>query len=130
MRCAVGLVAGLAYALAAAPPLAEDTPPVPPVGAASKYPHRVGEGPSENSATVPDTVKQPPRPPDYIGDCWMEADGTIRMLLRVAMKYGDRSIVGHTYLAYPPDDKDYSKILAHVGPMRPGDRWPVPPWPD
>lgn len=60
----------------------------------------------------------------------MEADGTIRMFLRVEMQTGDKRIIGHALQDYRPDDPQYEEILRHVGPMRPGDRRPVPAWPD
>lgn len=66
----------------------------------------------------------------YIGECWMEADGTIRMFLRAETQTGGGRIVGHTIEEYRPDDPKYEEILKHVGPMRPGDRRPVPAWPD
>lgn len=68
--------------------------------------------------------------PRYIGECRMEADGTIRMFLRVEMQTGDKRIIGHALQDYRPDDPQYEEILRHVGPMRPGDRRPVPAWPD
>lgn len=66
----------------------------------------------------------------YIGDCKMEADGTIRMFLRAETQTGGGRIVGHVMQEYRPGDRQYEEILEHVGPMRPGDRRPVPAWPD
>jgi hypothetical protein len=69
-------------------------------------------------------------PLQYIGECWMEADGTIRMFLRAESHTKSGTIVGHTVQEYRPGDPNYRMILDHVGPMRPGDRKPVPAWPD
>jgi len=60
----------------------------------------------------------------------MEADGTIKMMLRAEAKTAGGHIVGHSFLEYRRGDKDYRMILDHVGPMQPGDHRPVPPWPD
>lgn len=68
--------------------------------------------------------------PQAIGECWMEADGTIHMFLRAETETKGGTIVGHSFQAYRPGDPDYAKILEHVGPMRPGDRKPVRAWPD
>lgn len=65
-------------------------------------------------------------PPASIGVAWMEPDGTIKMNLRAA---GPGGIVGHGQMAYPPTDKDYAKILAHLGGLKPGEVKSVPPWP-
>ena len=110
MRSVFAAVAGFAFALSAVPAVAEPDLPA-----------------SDNSAAARDSIE--PQPPEYIGYCWMEADGTIRMFLRIDQQYGDRRIVGHTYPEYRPSDPDYQKILDHVGPMKPGDNRPVPPWP-
>lgn len=66
----------------------------------------------------------------YIGECWMEADGTIRLFLRAETKAACGTIVGHVLQDYRPGDRQYEEILKHVGPMRPGERRPVPAWPD
>lgn len=66
----------------------------------------------------------------YVGECRMGADGTIRMFLRVDMQTGGKRIQGHAIQEYGPDDPQYEQILKHVGPMRPGDRRPVPAWPE
>lgn len=66
----------------------------------------------------------------YIGECWMDEDGTIRMFLRAEAETDGGTIVGHALQQYRPGDEQYEEILKHVGPMRPGDRRPVPAWPD
>lgn len=68
-----------------------------------------------------------PAPQAPIGVCWMEADGTIKMRLRAE---GPGGIVGHAMLEYPPDHPEYQEILEHVGPIKPGERKAVQPWPD
>lgn len=63
----------------------------------------------------------------YIGQAWMEADGTIRMNLRAE---GPSGIVGHSLLEYAPSHPEYDEILKHLGPMKPGETRAVPAWPD
>lgn len=63
--------------------------------------------------------------PKYIGQAWMEADGSIRMNLRAESPSG---LVGHAFAEYPPEHPEYKEILKHLGPMQPGDRRPVPAW--
>ena len=62
-----------------------------------------------------------------IGVCWMEPDGTIKMRLRAE---GPGGIVGHAMMEYAPDHADYTDILAHVGPIKPGEHKSVRPWPN
>lgn len=69
-------------------------------------------------------------PTQYIGECWMEAEGTIRLFLRAESQAANGTIVGHVLQEYRPGDRQYDEILKHVGPMRPGHRRPVPAWPD
>ena len=76
------------------------------------------------------TARAESRQPQYIGECWMEADGTIRMFLRAEKQTDGNTIVGHGLFEYRPGDPQYEEILKHVGPMRPGDRRAVPAWPD
>lgn len=65
--------------------------------------------------------------PEYIGICWMEPDGTIKMRLRVE---GPGGIVGHSLLEYAPTHPDYGSIMKHVGPLKPGEIKSVRPWPN
>ena len=60
-----------------------------------------------------------------IGEASMDADGTLRLRLRA----GDDA-VGDAELVYRPGDVDYAEVLAHLGGLRPGERKPVPPWPE
>jgi hypothetical protein len=64
--------------------------------------------------------------PEFIGTAWIEADGTIKMRLHST----DRHLRGGTTLIYPVDHKDYGNILAHIGPIRLGDKVSVRPWVD
>lgn len=63
--------------------------------------------------------------PEFIGICWMEDDGTIKMRLRAEAPGG---IVGHTLLEYPPKHAEYKEIMEHIGPIKPGERKGVRPW--
>ena len=74
--------------------------------------------------TGSDIVRQ--LPPDSIGVAWMEPDGTIKMNLRAE---GPGGIVGHGRAEYAPTDKDYAKILAHLGGLKSGEIKSIPPWP-
>lgn len=65
--------------------------------------------------------------PEYIGTAEMAADGTLTLRL---IAYGRDGSIGHSMLTYRPDDRDYRDILAHIGPMQPGQQKPVRPWPD
>ena len=65
--------------------------------------------------------------PEYIGLCWMEKDGTIKMRLSAQ---GPDGIVGHSLLEYPPDHANYQEILKRVGPLKPGQFCSVPAWSD
>jgi hypothetical protein len=57
----------------------------------------------------------------------MEADGTVVLYLRAE---GVGGSIGDARLVYAPTHKDYRKILEHLGGLKPGERKPVPPWPD
>ena len=37
---------------------------------------------------------------------------------------------GEGVLRYPPSDPNYLEVLKHIGPLKPGETRPVPPWPD
>jgi hypothetical protein len=64
---------------------------------------------------VVDVIAPPP-----IGDVEMLADGTLKMLFR--HPWSTKNIA--------PGDPEHAKTLAHVGPMTPGDKKLIPPWPD
>lgn len=53
-------------------------------------------------------------------------DGTLQLSLRAT---GSGGIVGHAFDVYPPDHEKYREILAHVGPLQPGESTLVRPWP-
>lgn len=61
-----------------------------------------------------------------IGVASMLADGTVVLDLRAV---GPGGMIGDGRLSYPPTHPDYARILAHVGPLRPGERRFVAPWP-
>jgi hypothetical protein len=58
---------------------------------------------------------------------WLEPDGTLVMQLRAETA---GKAVGDALLRYKPDDLEYGRMLEHVGPLKPGERKPVPPWPE
>lgn len=64
---------------------------------------------------------------ESIGSVKMEADGTLVLQLRAQSKDG---AVGQGLFTYAPDHDRYPKVLAHVGPIGPGEEKAVPPWPD
>jgi hypothetical protein len=39
-------------------------------------------------------------------------------------------MVGTGQLVYPRSHPQHARILAHIGPIKPGEDKPVPPWPD
>lgn len=65
--------------------------------------------------------------PSSIGVCWMADDGTITLRLGAELPNG---FVGHAMAEYPPQHREYAKILKHVGPLKPGGSKSVRPWPD
>ena len=62
-----------------------------------------------------------------IGVATIEEDGTIVLMLRAE---GEDGKIGDAQFRYPPTDKDYSMIKAHVGPIPKGGSVPVKPFPD
>jgi hypothetical protein len=62
-----------------------------------------------------------------IGAATMREDGTLVLDLRAV---GPRGIVGDARLTYPPSHPEYQEVLHHLGGLRPGERKPVPPWPE
>jgi hypothetical protein len=65
--------------------------------------------------------------PSSIGVASMTEDGTIRLQLRAE---GEQGQVGDALLIYKPGDPMYGEVKRHLGGIRPGERKPVPPWPD
>lgn len=63
---------------------------------------------------------------ESIGTASIDNDGTI--YLRLISKGPGPEGVG--YFSYKPNDPNYEKILAHVGPLTPGETRAVKPWPD
>ena len=60
------------------------------------------------------------RGPGSIGTALMSADGTITLTLSTPGQQGAA--------AYHPGDPQYTRILSHVGGLRPGQKKPVPPF--
>ena len=79
--------------------------------------------PALAAAPKPATAKAP----ESIGTATMDKDGTVRLQLRAT---GAGGLVGDALLVYPRDHKDYRMILDHLGGLKPGERKPVPPFPD
>lgn len=63
---------------------------------------------------------------ESIGDAWMDDDGSITLNLRSTAD-GEHVSAQFTYRT---DDKDYAKILKHLGGLKQGEVKPVPPFPD
>lgn len=64
---------------------------------------------------------------DSIGVASMRNDGTIILQLRADGSKGER---GEGYFEYPTSHPQYASILAHVGPLKPGESKLVAPWPE
>lgn len=65
--------------------------------------------------------------PQSIGMATMNSEGTIILDLRAEGAGGAR---GDARLLYPRGHKQYDEILKHLGGLRPGEKKPVPPWPE
>lgn len=61
-----------------------------------------------------------------IGEAWLEKDGGITLSLR-SDAYGQPISAMFTYKT---NDRDYAKILKHLGGLAPGEVKDVPPFPD
>jgi len=64
---------------------------------------------------------------ESIGEATMESDGTIVLLLRAEGPAGER---GDALLRYSPSHREYQDVLKHLGGLKPGEKKPVPPWPE
>ena len=62
-----------------------------------------------------------------IGEARMKDDGTVVLTLRAD---GPGKTVGDALLEYKRDHPQYQKVLEHLGGLKPGERKPIPPWPD
>lgn len=56
----------------------------------------------------------------------MLEDGTLVLTLRAETD----GIVGDGQVRYAPDDPHYEEVLRHLGGMKPGEKKPVPPFPE
>ena len=61
-----------------------------------------------------------------IGLAWMKPDGTIVLDLHGGAEVNYALGV----IEYPPGHKDYAAVLRHLAGLEPGQRKPVPAWPD
>lgn len=86
-------------------------------GAAARY-----HGGEHDPVTTPDPRTAAPRP---IGSVTMKADGTLILDLRAE---GPGGMIGDARFVYAPDHPNYAAVLAHVGPLSPGQSAPVRPW--
>lgn len=64
---------------------------------------------------------------DSIGEATMREDGTLVLQLRAE---GPAGLIGDGQVTYAPDHPDYQEVIDHLGGIRPGQKKPVPPWPD
>lgn len=62
----------------------------------------------------------------YIGSATIDAAGVLTLVLE--SRDGGRFARG--IKRYAPSDPHYAQVLAHVGPIQPGETKPVRPWPD
>lgn len=63
----------------------------------------------------------------WIGEAWVDADGTINLQLYAT---SDGIHISMPPSRYRKTDPAYGKILDHIGPMGPGEHRLVAPWPD
>jgi len=68
--------------------------------------------------------------PEFIGNATMEQDGTLVLQLFAEDNTHDRNLRGSAVFRYAPDSPQYADILRHVGPIQPGGKVDVRPWPD
>jgi hypothetical protein len=68
------------------------------------------------------------RMPAYIGMATMTADETI--VLTLSSTDPRTGIHASGQFKYVPGNPRYDEVLRHLGGLRPGQRKPVPPWPD
>jgi hypothetical protein len=64
--------------------------------------------------------------PIYIGEAWLEPNGTIIMELS---KTSDGMPL-HAVFTYDTKHPEYDEILRHVGGLQPGEKKPVLPFPE
>jgi hypothetical protein len=63
---------------------------------------------------------------ESIGVAWLEQDGTLVLHLSTHDERAGGMV--HATFRYPKDHAKYAEILAHVGPLAPGEKKPVKPW--
>jgi hypothetical protein len=67
------------------------------------------------------------RAPASIGFATIDASGTLVLDLHTYDERAGGRVYAH--FVYPRDHEKYAEVLAHVSPIRPGERKPVKPWP-
>lgn len=91
----------------------------------------VATGPTIDLVTaVAGAVQTAREAPRSIGVATMSPDGTLVLDLRAQSDGGPGGATGDARLVYSPDHPDYRRLLDHIGPLRPGESRPVPPWPE
>jgi hypothetical protein len=65
--------------------------------------------------------------PRDVGMAEMDKDGTLRLHLRTELADGT---VGEALLIVPPKDERYPAMKAHLAGMKPGEKRPIPPFPE
>ena len=65
-----------------------------------------------------------------VGVAFMEEDGSLTVRLRAEGTIHGRKEVGDAAFYYNKGDKEYWRIIKHVGGLKPGESKPVPPWPE
>lgn len=63
---------------------------------------------------------------ESIGEATMLDDGTL--VLRLRAETG--GTIGESVIQYKPGDEYYEYVLRHLEPIQPGQKKPVPPFPD
>ncbi|RYE65033.1 MAG: hypothetical protein EOP17_14780 [Rhizobiaceae bacterium] len=83
-------------------------------------------------ANLQEHAPAPPSAEVSIGSAHREPDGTLVLWLRATNE--DGTVVGHGEFRYSPSDQNYDRVLRHLGPIPPGGKvlvLPFPPrWPD
>jgi len=79
--------------------------------------------------SVSEALAQPVVAPEAasIGMATMAGDGTIIVDIRAESSQGD---IGDVRIVYPPTHPRYQNVLRHLGGLLPGEKKPVPPWPE
>jgi len=79
---------------------------------------------SDQNGKLDQSVNKNQTKPKFIGDAWLEKDGTITMHL---LSDADGNHANATF-SYKASDRDYKKILEHLGGLKAGEKKPVKPF--